>query len=77
MWINAIAFVLVTINANFTDGPTIFLYASLLVTVWLTITGILKRSKKISRDSSKQLSLLRAQQTIFIAWLVLLTWGIL
>ena len=77
MWLNVIAFVLVTINADLTDGPTMFLYVSLLVTVWLTVAGILKRSKKISRDSSKQMSLLRTQQTVFVAWLVLVTWGVL
>ena len=77
MWMNALAFVLVTINANFTDGRTVFLYASLLVAVWLTLVGIIKCSRKISRDTRKQMSLLRAQQTIFVAWLVLLTWGIL
>ena len=77
MWINVIAFVLMDINVNFTDGRNMFLYASLLVTVWLTVAGILKCSKKISRDYGKQMSLLRAQQTIFVAWVVLVTWGIL
>jgi len=77
MWMNVIAFSLVAINTNLSDGHTIFLYASLLVTVWLTITGILKRSKKISRDTSKQIYLLRTQQTVFVAWLVLVTWGVL
>ena len=77
MWMNVIAFVLMDINVNFTDGRNIFLYASLLVTVWLTVAGILKCSKKISRDYSKQMSLLRAQQTIFFTWVALVTWGIL
>ena len=76
MWLNVIAFVLVTINADLTDGPTMFLYVSLLVTVWLTVAGILKRSKKITRDTRKQLGLLRTQQTAFVTWLILVTWGI-
>ena len=77
MWLNVMAFVLMDINVNFTDGRNMFLYASLLVTVWLTLVGILKYSKKISRDYSKQMSLLRAQQTIFFTWVALVTWGIL
>ena len=77
MWLNVIAFVLMDINVNVTDGRNKFLYASLLVTVWLTVAGILKCSKKISRDYSKQMSLLRAQQTIFFTWVALVTWGIL
>ena len=77
MWLNVIAFVLMDINVNVTDGHNKFLYASLLVTVWLTIVGILKCSKKISRDYGKQMSLLRSQQTIFVAWVVLVTWGVL
>jgi hypothetical protein len=77
MWLNVIAFVLMDINVNFTDGRNIFLYASLLVTVWLIVAGILKCSKKISRDYGKQMSLLRSQQTIFVAWVVLVTWGVL
>ena len=77
MWMNVIAFSLVVINTDLTDGRTIFLYASLLVTVWLTLVGVLKCSRKISRDTRKQRNLLHAQQTVFVAWLVLLTWGIL
>jgi len=76
MWLNVIAFVLVTINANLTDGPTMFLYVSLLVTAWLTVAGILKRSKKITRDTRKQLGLLRTQQTAFVTWIILVTLGI-
>lgn len=77
MWLNVIAFMLVTINADLTDGPTMFLYVSLLVTVWLTVAGFMKRSKKISRDTSKQMCLLRTQQTAFVTWLILVTWGVL
>ena len=76
MWMNVIAFSLVVVNTNLTDGPTMFLYVSLLVTVWLTVAGILKRSKKISRDTRKQMCLLRTQQTAFVTWLILVTWGI-
>ena len=77
MWMNVIAFSLVVINTDLTDGRTIFLYASLLVTICLTLAGILKRSKKISRDTRKQQRLLRTQQTVFVAWIVLVTWGVL
>ena len=77
MWMNVIAFALMTINAHFTNERSIFLYASLLVTVWLALTGILKSSRKLSRDANKQMRLLRAQQTIFVVWLVLQTLGML
>jgi hypothetical protein len=77
MWMNVMAFALMTINAYLSNDRTIFIYASLLVTIWLTLAGVLKRSKKISGDTHKQTRLLHTQQTIFVVWLVLLTWGIL
>ena len=75
MWLNVIAFVTMTIHAHFTDDRNIFLYASLLVTVWLTFAGILMRSKQFSSDTKKQMRLIHTQQTVFFVWLVLLILG--
>ena len=77
MWLNVITFALITVNAYLTDERNITLYASLLVTVWLTLSGILKRSRRFSRDSRIQMKLLRSQQTIFGVWLLLLLFGVL
>ena len=75
MNINIIAFVAMTIHAHFSDERNLFLYASLLVTVWLTMAGILMRSKKFSSDTKKQMRLIHTQQTVFLVWLVLLLLG--
>ncbi len=77
MWLNVIAFMLMALQAYITNDSKIFLYASILVTVWLTVAGLLKRSRRFSRDTRKQMRLLHTQQTIFVVWLVLLLWGIL
>jgi hypothetical protein len=75
MWINVVAFLAMTIHAHFSDERNLFLYASLLVTVWLTIAGILMRSKHFSSDTKKQMRLIHTQQTVFLVWLVLLIVG--
>lgn len=75
MWINVVAFVTMTIHAHFSDERNLFLYASLLVTVWLTFAGILMRSKSFSSDTKKQMRLIHTQQTVFLVWLVLLIVG--
>ncbi|MEI6703086.1 MAG: hypothetical protein WCL71_06060 [Deltaproteobacteria bacterium] len=75
MWLNVIAFVTMTIHAHFTEDRNLFLYASLLVTVWLTFAGLLMRSKKFSSDTKKQMRLIHTQQTVFFVWLVLLILG--
>jgi phosphatidylserine synthase len=75
MWINVVAFVTMSIHAHFSDERNLFLYASLLVTVWLTFAGILMRSKSFSSDTKKQMRLIHTQQTVFLVWLVLLIVG--
>lgn len=75
MWINVVAFATMTIHAHFSDERNIFLYASMLVTVWLTIAGILMRSKSFSSDTKKQMRLIHTQQTVFLVWLALLIVG--
>jgi hypothetical protein len=75
MNINIVAFVAMTIHAHFSDERNIFLYASLLVTVWLTLAGMLMRSKSFSSDTKKQMRLIHTQQTVFLVWLVLLIVG--
>lgn len=75
MNINIIAFIAMTIHAHFSDERNIFLYASLLVTVWLTLAGMLMRSKSFSSDTKKQMRLIHTQQTVFLVWLVLLIVG--
>ena len=75
MSINIIAFIAMTIHAHYSDDRNIFLYASLLVTVWLTFAGILMRSKSFSSDTKKQMRLIHTQQTVFLVWLVLLFLG--
>ena len=77
MWLNVIAFMLMALQAYITDDSNIFFYASILVSVWLAVAGLLKRSRRFSRDTRKQMRLLHTQQTIFVVWLVLLLWGIL
>jgi hypothetical protein len=75
MWLNVVAFVAMSIHAHFSDERNIFLYASLLVTVWLTFAGILMRSKQFSSDTKKQMRLIHTQQTVFLVWLILLILG--
>jgi hypothetical protein len=75
MSINVVAFIAMSIHAHFSDERNIFLYASLLVTVWLTFAGILMRSKSFSSDTKKQMRLIHTQQTVFLVLLVLLILG--
>ncbi len=75
MNINIVAFIAMTIHAHFSDERNIFLYASLLVTVWLTLAGMLMRSKSFSGDTKKQMRLIHTQQTVFLVWLLLLIVG--
>jgi hypothetical protein len=75
MNINIVAFIAMTIHAYFSDERNIFLYASLFVTVWLTLAGILMRSKTFNSDTKKQMRLIHTQQTIFLVWIVLLLVG--
>ena len=75
MWMNVVAFVLMTLHAHFSEERNIFLYASLLVTVWLTFAGILMRSKQFSSDTKKQMRMIHTQQTVFVVWIVLLILG--
>jgi len=77
MWLNVMAFALITVNAYFTEERNITLYASLLVTVWLTLSGILMRTRRFSRNIRKQKKLLHSQQTVFVVWLLLLLFGVL
>lgn len=76
MWLNVAAFVIMGVNAYIVDDRNIFLYASMLVTVWLTFTGLLRGSRRFARDSRKQMRLLYSQQAVFGVWLILLLWGI-
>ena len=75
MWMNVVAFLLMTIHAHYTDDRNLFLYGSLFVTVWLTLAGLLMRSKKFSHDTKKQMRLIHTQQMIFVVWLLLLMIG--
>ncbi|HIJ90558.1 MAG: hypothetical protein OEV89_07300 [Desulfobulbaceae bacterium] len=75
MSVNIFAFVAMSIHAYFSDERNIFLYASLLVTAWLTFAGILMRSKRFSGDTKRQMRLIHTQQTIFLVWLALLIFG--
>jgi hypothetical protein len=67
--------VFMTLHAHFSEERNIFLYASLLVTVWLTFAGILMRSKQFSSDTKKQMRMIHTQQAVFAVWLVLLILG--
>ncbi len=75
MWMNVVAFAVMSVHAYCTKDRNIFLYGSLLVTVWLTLAGILMRTKRFSSDTKKQMRLIHTQQTIFVVWLVLLILG--
>ncbi len=75
MWLNVVAFVLMTIHAAVTNDRNIFLYCSLLVTVWLTLAGILMRSKRFTSDTKKQMRLIHTQQAVFLVWLAVLIVG--
>ena len=72
---NVVAFILMTIHAHYTDDRNLFLYGSLLVTVWLTLAGLLMRSKKFSNDTKKQMRLIHTQQMVFVVWILLLMIG--
>ena len=75
MSVNIVAFVIMTIHAHFSDERNLFLYASLVVTVWLTVAGILMRNKSFSSDTKKQMRMIHTQQYVFLLWLFLLFIG--
>ncbi|MEI6305677.1 MAG: hypothetical protein WCP33_02545 [Deltaproteobacteria bacterium] len=75
MYVNIVAFVIMTVHAHYSEERNMFLYASLVVTVWLTIAGILMRNKSFSSDTKKQMRMIHTQQYVFFLWLFLLFIG--
>ncbi len=75
MWLNALAFLLISLNASVSGNRNLFLYMSLLVTVWLTIAGFLLRVNLFSANYRKRVRLLYSQQTVLVGWLVLRACG--
>ena len=75
MYINIVAFVIMTVHAHYSEDRNIFLYASLVVTVWLTIAGILMRNKSFSSDTKKQMRMIHTQQYVIFLWIFMLLIG--
>ena len=75
MWLNALAFLLISLNASVSGNRNLFLYMSLLVTVWLTIAGFMSRVNPFSDNYRKRVRLLYSQQTVLVGWLVLRACG--
>ncbi len=62
------------LHGHFADESNILLQFSILVTIWLTIIGMLMYYR-IPKVSGKQLRLLHTQQFMFLVWIALIIVG--
>jgi len=71
---NLLGLWVVLFHGHFADERNIILQASILVTLWLMIVGMLMHYRFPS-GSIRQLRLLHTQQLIFFVWIALITVG--
>jgi hypothetical protein len=74
IYLNLIAFVAVTIHGHFAEERNIFLELCYLVTIFLTVEGLLMYYRVIP-GMQKKLRMLHTQQTLFVIWVLLIVTG--
>ena len=74
IWMNEVAFFAMIIHCHYSEGTNIFLTGCYLVTVFLTIEGIVMHYRLIPGEQ-KLLRMIHAQQMLFVVWIVLIMLG--
>ena len=74
IWLNLIAFVAMIIHCHYSEELNIFLVGTYIVTVFLTIEGIVMHYRLIPGEQ-KLLRMIHAQQLLFVVWIVLIVLG--
>jgi hypothetical protein len=74
VWMNLVAFVAMIIHCHYAEENNIFLIATYLVTLFLTVEGIVMHYRLIPGEQ-KLLRMLHTQQTLFVIWIVLIFLG--
>lgn len=74
IYINLIAFVAVTLHGHFAEERPILLEILYLVTIFLTVEGMLMYYRVIP-GMQKKLRMLHTQQTLFVVWVLLIIIG--
>jgi hypothetical protein len=74
IWMNLVAFVAMIIHCRYSDETNIFLVGTYIVTVFLTIEGILMHYRLVPGEQ-KILRMIHTQQALFLVWVVLIILG--
>ena len=74
IWMNLVAFVAMIIHCHYSDETNIFLAGTYIVTVYLTIEGIVMHYRLVPGEQ-KLLRMLHTQQTLFLVWVLLIFLG--
>jgi len=74
VWMNLVAFVAMMIHCHYSEEANILLAATYLVTLFLTVEGIVMHYRLIPGEQ-KLLRMLHTQQALFVVWIVLIFLG--
>ena len=74
IWMNEVAFFAMVIHCHYSEGTNIFLVGLYIVTVFLTIEGLVMHYRLVP-GSQKLLHMLHTQQVLFVVWVVLIVLG--
>ena len=74
IWMNEVAFFAMIIHCRYSEAGNIFLTGCYIVTVFLTIEGLVMHYRMVP-ESQKLLRMLHTQQTLFVVWVVLIVLG--
>jgi len=74
IWMNLVAFVAMIIHCHYSEETGFFLIVTYLITVFLTIEGIVMHYRLLPGEQ-KLLRMIHTQQALFVVWVVLIFLG--
>jgi hypothetical protein len=74
IWMNEVAFFAMVIHCHYAEEMNIFLVGTYIVTIFLTIEGLVMHYRLIPGEQ-KLLRMIHAQQVLFAVWIVLIVLG--
>jgi hypothetical protein len=74
IWMNEVAFLALVIHCRYSEAGNIFLTGCYIVTVVLTVEGLVMYYRMVP-GSQRLLRMLHTQQTLFVVWVVLIVLG--
>ncbi len=74
IWMNEVAFIAMIIHCRYSEEGNIFLIGCYIVTIFLTIEGLVMHYR-MAPGSQKLLRMLHTQQVLFAVWVVLIVLG--